>query len=129
MSTDRKFQIAPAWEYFWMSFCYWGQNQPNLIRWNNSFKFIWDQYQDLSWFWISVKTNTKKCLDIGNDLRPIPRVLIMVMFETNTNTNTRMLNQMKMTEFQGSQKPMFNQRPISLYLENQTHLGILPSQV
>ena len=28
---------APAWVYFWMSFSYWGQNQPNLIRWNNSF--------------------------------------------------------------------------------------------
>ena len=31
MSIDRKLQIA--WVYFWMSFSYWGQDQPNLIRW------------------------------------------------------------------------------------------------
>ena len=44
MPTDRKLQIAPAVVYFWISFSYWGQNSPDLIRWNNSFKLhvAWD---------------------------------------------------------------------------------------
>ena len=37
MSTDRKLQIAPALVQFWLSFSNWGQNQTDLIRWNNSF--------------------------------------------------------------------------------------------
>ena len=38
MSTDRILQIAPAWVHFWMRLSYWGQNQPDLIRCNNSFE-------------------------------------------------------------------------------------------
>ena len=38
MSTNCKLQIAPAWVHFSMSLSYWGQNQPDLIRCNNSFE-------------------------------------------------------------------------------------------
>ena len=41
MSTDRKMQIALASILFWMSSSYWGQNHPNLIRWNNFFWTFW----------------------------------------------------------------------------------------
>ena len=44
MSTDRKLQIAPALLLFWMSFSYWGQNLPILIKWNDSFEKIWISY-------------------------------------------------------------------------------------
>ena len=32
----------------------------------------------------NVQTNTKTSLDIGNNWRPVPRVLVIDMFETNT---------------------------------------------
>ena len=50
--------------------------------------FFQDQYQDKSWNGYFFETNTKTSLDIGNNSRPIPRVLIIDIFETNTNTNT-----------------------------------------
>ena len=65
-----------------------------------------------------IKTKTR--LDIGNNLRPLPRVLIMGRFETNINT--RKFNLMKMTGFQGSPKPM------DLYLDKKPDFGMLPSQ-
>ena len=55
-------------------------------------KFVWDQYQYLSWFGIFVKTYTKTSLDTWNNSRPIPRLLRLETFETNTNTNTGKFN-------------------------------------
>ena len=91
-------------------------------------KFIWRQYQYLSWFGISVKTNTKTSLDIWNNSRPIPilRLLTLDLFETNTNTNTEKFNLIKMPWFQASQEPKirhdawpYYHPPINRYLWSQ----------